>query len=177
MIKDLTDGLVMLAVALLACFGFSKVGQLDGEATVQALWDIEAKQVAQEKVDMIARHAQEMATLRSVHDRNNLENAKQNDAALNKVRTALDAARAESRRLGGLRIPATQCPSGGREGQGAGTEATGTVPHHEGATSTIALPEPVETNLWSIVGEADTVTEQLRSCQNWIRTNGFYDAR
>lgn len=152
-------------------FGAYIWGDTTGDARVQSLWDKDQIALLKANDALITKHGKEMTELVAKHDKINLENAKTHETVLSKVNNDLLAARAESKRLGGLRItvPVPTC-----RGTDANAQATGTGQRDEGTSTTIALPEAIENDLWSIVGEADIVTEQLRACQGWIRKSGFY---
>lgn len=161
-----------LALIVIVLFGTYQWGYANGEDALRSEWNKERLAVKAAQLQVATQHAQAMADLVTMHNQTNLKNAKQHETALSKVHTDLAAARAESKRLGGLRIPVKACPT-----IATNAETTGTSEHHEGSTTTIALPEPIEDGLWSIVGQADEVTEQLRACQGWIIDNGFYGGK
>ena len=77
----------------------------------------------------------------------------------------LAAARRGISAAGGLRVPRSTC-----DGFAPSTRL-GNAP---ASTETVALPEPVTERLLSAAADADTVVEQLRSCQGWIKKNGMY---
>lgn len=131
----------------------------------QVQWDMDkAKLIAdnQEKINQTI--ADNQAKERKISELHEQEIAK--------VHADLDHARSDAARNGGLRISASVCTN--TSGPQASTETTGTSGRDEASTRTVALPEPVQDGLWSIVKEADEVSAQLRACQGWIKLNGFY---
>lgn len=165
-IDKLVVGIVFI---VLLCLGAYRWGYGNGEDTLQAEWDKDRAALLAANDRLIEKHAREIVQTVAFYNKTNLDNTVKHETALKEVTDALAAARAESRRLGGLRIPAPACQS-----TAADAQTTGTGERNAGTTTTIALPEPIEDGLWSIVGHADQVTEQLRSCQGWIKANGFY---
>lgn len=174
-LERLLVGVLVAFVALFGCFLFGKgEGRAEGKATIQALWDKDRADMVSANEVLVKQHSADILKVVSKHNETNRKNSDEHDVAIKEVRTKLAAAVAESKRLGGLRIPASACKGSGLVQGSADAQATGTSQRDEEATSTIALPEAIEHGLWSIVGQADEVTEQLRSCQGWIIDNGFY---
>jgi len=68
---------------------------------------------------------------------------------------------------GGLRIAANH-------GKGFATTSQAASAGPDNETSSIRLPERVESDLYAYAKRADEVVIQLGACQNWIRDNGFY---
>lgn len=163
--------LIAVVVFALSLFGAYSWGYDNAKSAAKSDYEAAEGRYKTAEIKLREDHAKELGKVIETNYKTNLKNADDHEKALDKVHADLAAARAESKRLGGLRIPAPTCPSGNA---GSGTETTGTGQRDEEATATIALPERIETDLWSIVGRADEVTEQLRSCQSWIRANGFY---
>ena len=165
--------LMAVVVLTLATFISYRAG-VGHERTVQEYASLQ-KQQQYDRAEISARtlHDKVIKDIIDAQNKTNLKNAYDHEIALQKVNDDLSAARAESKRLGGLliTIPTPTCKG---DYVGAGTQTASTSQRDEKSTTTIALPEPIEAGLWSIVGEADQVTEQLRSCQAWIKDNGFY---
>lgn len=168
MLERLLLGVFVTVIALSGSYLF---GAGVGKADERVVWELREAKLMKEQLDLREDHAKEKDRLILSHQRINKENSDDHEVAIEKLHSDLSAARTESRRLGGLRIPAPVCPV--RE-TGTDAQTTGTGQRDEEATATIALPEAIEDGLWSIVGQADEVTEQLRACQGWIIDNGFY---
>lgn len=166
----------VVVLALTAFFGH-RAGFNEAKRVYEAQWQQEKQGYLLAEIEARKQHAEKLAELGKIHQQTNLKNTTEHEKALKKVHADLAAARAESKRLGGLRIPApvTSCPGTGFKQGTAGTQTTGAGPHYEEAAATIALPEAIEDSLWSTVGQADEVLEQARSCQAWIIDNGFYE--
>lgn len=99
------------------------------------------------------------ATEASEHDHaKTLSELKRREAAL---RAAVAAA-------GGLRIPASVCPS-----NGLSTAAAGAGLDPGAAAATVALPRNLEENLFAAAIEADDVAETARACQAWVIGQGL----
>lgn len=163
--------LVAVVVLTLALFFTYRWGYAGGVNAEQATW--EKKEQAYKDAEIQARkdHAKNLLDKVGAQQKINLKNTEDHEAILEKVHADLAAARAESKRLGGLRISAAACP---RSNPWAGAQAASASQRDEETSTTIALPEAVETRLWTIVGEADEILEQARACQAWIIDNGFY---
>ena len=168
--------LIGLIVLVLASFISYRSGYNTGEEFKSAEWEKERISFKDAALAAQLNHNQTIATNIANQNKTLLKNAYDYEIALKKVNTDLTAARAESKRLGGLliTIPTPTCKG---DYVGAGTQTAGTSKRDEGTTTTVALPKEVESNLWSIVEEADQVTEQLRSCQAWIKDSGFYGTK
>lgn len=166
--------LVAIVVLTLTAFFSYRYGLDVGETKEKAQWQEREKKFTDAEILLRKEHGKKVAKLVELHQQSNLKNTYDHENALDKVRTELAAARAESRRLGGLRIavPASACR--GPEQGSTGAQTAGASQRDEATTLTIALPERVEANLWSIAGQADEVLEQARACQAWITANGFY---
>jgi hypothetical protein len=148
-------------------------GNHTGQQTVHAAWDADRMRLVADTRKLERDHAQAMAQEVIKQTQVNIQNEKVHELKLSQVQADLAASRAESKRLGGLQFQArvdTNCPA-----TNAQTASTGK--RDETDTYTITLPEPIESGLWSIMGEADVLTEQLRSCQAWIKSNGFYEEK
>lgn len=121
---------------------------------------------------LLLEHADAMAALSRKHHETNLKVSNDYEEELAQLRRERDADRALVDLAGGLRIPApaANCPGGAV----AGTEAASIAGRDEASPGTIRLPLALENSLWALVDDADQVSAQLRSCQSWIRENGFY---
>ena len=75
--------------------------------------------------------------------------------------------RLASAKRDGLRVPKSACP-----GFAANTEATSTEGNND--SEYVRLPERIESGLFRIIEQAESVKIQLASCQDWITRNGFY---
>lgn len=72
---------------------------------------------------------------------------------------------------GGLRISAEACTRPGAIADGA--EAPGSGLKHGTLAGTIALPQPIEQDLYSAVDEADDILERYRALRQWAIDKGF----
>jgi hypothetical protein len=167
-LERLLVGLVVFALALFSSYRW---GYSAGVDTEQAAWQKKEQTYKDAELVLRAEHDKHVARVLDANYQTNLKNHRDHETVLEKVHADLAAARAESRRLGGLRIPA---PASSCRDAGTLAQTTGAGQRDEKAPATIALPEAVETRLWSIVGEADVILEQARACQAWIIDNGFY---
>ena len=70
----------------------------------------------------------------------------------------------------GLRMPKNSC-------SGLTTPAETTSSSRSDDGESVRLPRPIEEGLFNLARQADEVNIQLRACQSWIKTNGFYDAK
>lgn len=122
---------------------------------------------AQDK--LIAAHAQEIDKLQAKQAAINVKVGTEHDAALQAIWNKYNADLAAARAAGGLRIPATVCRA-----VATTPETTSNVGHDDDTTGTVALPDYITEHLYNLAAEADRTTEVARSCQNWIRQNGFY---
>lgn len=160
--------LIAVVVLTLALFGVYRWGYANGIDTEKASWEKKERAYKDAESKLKDEHMKDIQRVLDANHQTNLKNHHAYELSIREKDTALAAARAESRRNGGLRFTASCSPAVGQ------TEAKGTITHHESTTATIALPELVEERLWTLVGEADEVSEQLRSCQAWIKDNGMY---
>jgi hypothetical protein len=148
-------------------------GQLEERATWQGLEDERA--AAAQLV--LEQHEADLEAERKRNIETNLKVSHDHENEIDALRAARAADRAAFDRAGGLRIPApatAACAGAPGDRPGAGAEAPGTSGRDDPGAATIRLPQQVENDLWSIVDDADEVSSQLRACQGWIRTNGFY---
>ncbi len=156
-----------LVGALLA--GVFMFGHRTGANAVQGRWDADKAQRIEAQDKLIAAHAQEVEQLQAKQALINVKVGTEHDAALQAIGNKYKADLAAVRAAGGLRIPATVC-----RGVATAAEATSDGQHHGDTTSTVILPDSIASDLFSLARDADAVVEQSRSCQNWIRQNGFY---
>lgn len=165
--------LLVLAIIGALCFTYG-AGHDAGAAAVQKKWDTAelghtlagetARRVYNERLE-----AQRLANIAT-----NLKVSEEHEKELVQLRLERDLDRLRIDRAGGLRIPAPACPSGRPVGGTAGAEAPGAGGRDEAGAGTVRLPLETENSLWALVDDADEVSAQLRSCQQWIKRNGFY---
>ena len=163
--------LVAIVMLTLTAFFSYRFGLDIGETKEKEQWTAREKKFSDAELLLRKEHSKEMAELTRTHQQTNRKNTHDHETILEKVHTDLAAARAESRRLGGLRIPVST-PSC-RDAR-ALAEASSTGQRDEEVATTVALPERIEADLWTVVGLADEIVEQARACQAWIVDNGFY---
>jgi hypothetical protein len=163
--------LIVSAVIILVLFGAYRMGYSNGVKYEKGVWDQREQGYKNAELHLRHEHMKNVQRILDTHQQTNLKNHHDHETALTKVRVDLTAARAESKRLGGLRIAVPSCPG---DRTWAIAQATSTSQRDEATTTTIALPERIEEDLWTVVGHADEIVEQARACQAWIRDNGFY---
>lgn len=172
-LTDIQRGLIGLVIAVLvlggAAWTIHSDGKESGAAEVQAKWD--ASERGHQLAETAARrkHDDDMAALSLKHLNINLKVSDDHEKELHTLRLERDADRSAVDRAGGLRIPAPACHH-----PVAATEAASAGGRDEASAATVRLPQQVENNLWALADDADEVSAQLRSCQAWIRNNGFY---
>ena len=103
----------------------------------------------------------EVAKQRSI----NLQVSAEHEDKIKSLAANLAAARRGISASGGLRVPRSTC-----EGF-APSARLGNAP---ASPETVALPDSTTERLLVAAADADTVVEQLRSCQDWIKKNGMY---
>lgn len=155
-------GVFLLAVYL--------AGHHIGAKAVQADWDSDKaiRIAAQDK--LIDENDKRIMQLQASFNETNVKVATDHEQALQAIGKKYDADLAAARAAGGLRIPRTVCSATATDAKAAGDSG-----HNETTTATVALPDAITSDLFRLVHEADELTEQTRSCQNWIRQNGFYE--
>jgi hypothetical protein len=151
-------GLVLVAWSEHRGAELERAGWLKKEAQRQA-----------DTADLLRKHAAEVAALTEQYHLNNMKVSDDHEKELEALRRDRAADRAAFDRAGGLRVTRAVCdrPAGQAEAPGAGGR-------DEAGAGTVRLPEPVENDLWALADDADEVSAQLRACQAWIVTNGFY---
>lgn len=161
--------LIKIGAALLLCAALFAFGYHKGGQSVQAEWD--AQKVVQLKLslELTQKHSKEVAELTHEHNRRNRDVSNTHQDALKAITADLAAARRAVRSAGGLRVSSSICSS-----FAANAKAAGDIGNDAAIAGTVALPDAVTEDLFSIVAEADKVTEVARSCQDWVRKNGFY---
>jgi hypothetical protein len=134
-----------------------------------------AKQVKEQAADaaLVRKHEADMQALRDHQQTIERQTSEKHETELAQLRRERDADRLAADRAGGLRIPAAACAA---DRAVAGTEAASAGGRDEAGAGTIRLPVQIENDLWAIANDADEVSAQLRACQGWIRSNGFYGA-
>ena len=157
-------------VVLGALAGIYFKGQANGKAQIQAKWDASNTRAA--VAQKLADEAQQKRfdALETSYKTKNIEVSNDHQKAIDALFADLVRARADVRAAGGLRIPSTVCASAA-EGT---TKAGGDSRHDADVAGTVALPERITADLLDLVAEADRVTEIARSCQAWVRKQGFY---
>lgn len=141
-----------------------------GAKGVQADWDASKAQMIDAQSKLIASHVVEIEELRKKQDLNNVQVSEDHQKALDELAKKHDADLARVRAAGGLRLPRSIC-----SGPVITTpEAASNIGRDDNLTGTVALPEQITNDLFSFATDADRVTEIARSCQAWIRKNGFY---
>lgn len=158
-------------VVIAAGLGLHYHGTLQGAEVERNTWLAKEAKEKDQQIDLAFEHNKKLESIQRSNDKILKETSNDYQAKLSQERQAKLDAVAESRRLGGLRIPASACPVPSLVGN---TEATGTNGTDGRSQGTIALPEQIEADLWATSLEADEVNTQLRSLQNWIKAQGMY---
>ena len=141
--------------------------EIHGRHAVQAKWNkAEIIRSANEKAQIDIRiESNRMLAQAQAATTTRISDA--NHKAIASVNSSLDAARHAVAVTAGLRV-AVAC------NQIAGsTSASGAGGSNGTDTRTVALPDQVTSDLLDLAAEADKVVEQLRSAQDFIRSNGF----
>ena len=140
-----------------------------GAMLERAGWEKKETQRQKDTADLLRKHADEVAALTLQYNLNNVKVSSDHEKELEALRRDRAADRAAVDRAGGLRVTRAVCgPAAGQ------AEAPGAGGRDEASASTVRLPERVENDLWALADRADEVSAQLRACQAWIVTNGFY---
>lgn len=166
----LLEYLAAALVVLGALAGIYFKGRAAGQAQVQAKWDAANSRAA--VAQKLADEAQQKRfdDQAAAHKTHNIEVSNDHQKAIDALFADLVRARADVRAAGGLRIPAAVCA-----GATEGTAKTGGDSGHDAdVAGTVALPERIEVDLLNLAAEADRITEIARSCQAWVRKQGFY---
>lgn len=145
-------------------------GHRSGAKAVQRDWDASTLKFTQEQNRLLQENAQKVADLVEKQKETNLAVTQDHERALLEIRTKYDADIAAVRATGGLRLPRSICTGS----VATGAQAASPGERDAADSGTVKLPDQVETNLFSEARRADEIVEQLRSCQNWIRSNQFY---
>lgn len=130
----------------------------------------QAKEIATKErmaLDLEIAHAR-IRRIQLSNEANARKATAQHEQAISDLNAKYDAARAAVRAAGGLRIPASICPDA-RADKGASTSRP-----DESPAATVALPQETERRLFDLAQQADQLSEQLRSLQGWVKTNGHY---
>lgn len=173
-LTDLQRGLLKLTIFMLVLMGAAWAlysnGFEAGAAHVQADWNREQLVRSRAESTLLRKHAEDIGKQAKLYRDINLKVSQDHENELQTLRLARDLDRAAIDRAGGLRIPAPACP----DPAAAPAKTNGASGRDEVGTGTVRLPREVENRLWALADDADEVSAQLRSCQAWIRDNGFY---
>lgn len=158
------------AVALFLVLVFG-TGHRIGKNGVQADWDRDKVQMLAAQAALVAERGKEIAELRLKQDAINLKVSDEHSIALGILEQTYNDRIAAVRASGGLRIPRAACSP-----VGTTTEAASAGGVNETTSPSVALPRETERRLFDLAKEADELLETTRSCQSWIRAQGFYGA-
>lgn len=156
-----------ITALLLAVFFY---GHHVGENSVQAAWDASKVHLLMAQEKLTADHEKIIVDLKARQDADARKVSDDHERALNALQQKYVNDVTAIRAAGGLRVSRSICSGSA----GTTTEATSNSGHNDYTTGTIALPEQTSNDLLELAAEADRVTEVARSCQAWIRLNGFY---
>lgn len=163
--------LALGAVMILVLGGLGLVAWAENRGAVleRAKWQkIESKRI-NDTAELILKNGEYRAALVLEHQLNNVKVSADHETELETLRRDRALDRAAVDRAGGLRLPGTVCDS-----PAAGPQAPSAGGRDEASASTVRLPPAIESGLWGIADDADELSAQLRSCQAWIVSNGFY---
>lgn len=153
--------LLIVAVAMGGEAHGRHAGKAEGMAAVQTKWDKEtADRTEAEKKALIDR-VNENAQIAAKQDADKLKMKVSYENELSQVRAAADRAHAV-----GLRVDASICSS-----FAVRAEADSASGSNDAATGSVALPEPVASDLRALMFEADSVLASCRTAQQFIRIN------
>lgn len=161
-----------ILIFLLACLGSYLYGEGVGTDRERVKWQAREIKRANNVADTAIKHTGDVVA--GVNKDNEIERKAnvQHEAALEELRKVRAANRDLIAAAGGLRIAATACT--GRGNSSTETSASSSSGGDGTFTGTIALPQQVDEDLQDTVDEADRILEQARTCQGWIRDQGFY---
>lgn len=162
--------LVAAGLLLGALAGAYVKGRIDGGDRVQAKWNESNTRLALSQHLADEAQRKRFDALAASYKTHNAEVSRDHQQAIDKMRDDLARARADVRAAGGLRIPSAVC-AGATE---SGAKASSDGRHDANTAGTVALPEHVTADLLDLAAEADRITEIARSCQAWVRKQGFY---
>lgn len=145
-------------------------GRKVGENAVQADWNASRLALADQTAKLVLEHSLEMDAVRKRQAAVSADISQDFERKLDEVGKLHAAELDRVRKSGGLRVPATICSSS----TSTGTQTASASGHHEESAPTVTLSPEITEGLFDLVEEADQLTEQLRSCQGWIRRHGFY---
>ena len=157
-------GAVLLLVAALFGYGYQR-----GSKSVQAEWDAEKVVQLKLSLELTQKHIKEVDELTHEFNRRNRDVSNSHQDAIKAITADLAAARRAVKSAGGLRVSSAICSS-----FAANAKTTSDIGNDAAITGTVALPADITDGLFDLVAEADRVTEVARSCQAWVKANGFY---
>lgn len=161
-----------ILILVLACLGSYIYGEGVGAKKERVLWQGREIKRVSNIADTAIKHTGDV--VEGVTKDNEIERKAnvQHEAALEELRKVRAANRDLIAAAGGLRIAATACTGRGNTSTETFTPSPGSS---DGTvTGTIALPREVDEDLQDTADEADRILEQARTCQGWIRDQGFY---
>lgn len=163
--------LIGAAVALGMTLGGYFYGHHEGENAAQVTYLAEKNAAVKAVTDKLNQAIKNADTQQAINEENARRASNGYQTAVETIQSQSAAALLAARRAGGLRISAAVCGSNrpatsiqapspsGPDGPGAGT---------------VELPDAVTERLYALAQRADTLAEQLRGLQSWVRLNGFY---
>jgi len=146
---------IVLCIAMLYGFHIFKTRYIEqGKALIYQEWKIaDLKRKEQENSDRIAEQQHQAAINQQV--KKELENE------INQIHTSYA-------NLKRLRLSKSTCVQ-----SDSVTTAAGSSIANEATTGTIALPEPIERNLYELMHEADSMLADYRALQEFIKKNNL----
>ena len=140
------------------------VGNHTGAKRVRGEWAVETVKIQTAEKALILANEKRNQAVYEANNRKNIEVSNAHTKELAKIIVERNRLRTERVRFA---IPVGNCLT-------IRTEAASTGGYNETGAGTVALPEALTTSLLDITEDADKVSAQLRSCQFWIKENGFY---
>lgn len=146
---------IALCIATLYGFHILKTRYIEqGKALIYQEWKIaDLKRKEQENSDRIAEQQHQAAINQQVK--------KELEIEINKIHTSYA-------NLKRLRLPKSTCVQ-----PDSVTTAAGASIANEATAATIALPEPIERNLYELTQEADTMLSNYRALQEFVKLNNL----
>jgi hypothetical protein len=139
--------------------------EFHGRHTVQAKWDkAKIEQAAADKAAIDIR-TESNRILAKAQAATNERIQSENNAAIVTIETKYASVKHDIARVG-LRYTVASNATGAAQANSASRD-------NATATSTIELPNAITSDLLALAHDADKVVEQARSCQDWVRSNGF----
>lgn len=177
---------IVILAAIVAGIVYGAVHWFDGQVATSYTSGVmaerassEAKEVAAQAAEKTAVYNQaaadlaKMASNAAVNFQVETDHAK----AVTALKSQIAALRARERAAGGLRVPRSICAApnpAGSPGVPAGSATPSNGINDAWIAASVELPAELERHLRAKFDEADSIVEDYRATQDWIRKHGFY---